>query len=193
MAMCSIINCGKQAKARGWCDAHWARWRRHGTPLGGRDHAAARAFFDDVVLPYQGQGCLIWPHGKSGSGAALLYQDDGMKIVARIVCEVEHGPAPSSDHEAAHECGNGHLGCVARRHLSWKTHAENMADMVVHQTSTRGVKNAMSKLSEESVLAIRSLKGKMLQKEIAELYGVSKVTVHRILRGERWGWLDVQN
>lgn len=68
-----------------------------------------------------------------------------------------------------------------------------MADMIVHQTSTRGVKNAMSKLTEESVLAIRSLKGKMTQKEIAELYGVSGVTVHRILHGERWGWLNVQS
>lgn len=32
---CSIDGCEKPVLARGWCSAHWTRWKRHGDPLGG--------------------------------------------------------------------------------------------------------------------------------------------------------------
>ena len=32
--ICSIADCGKPVAGRGWCTAHWTRWRRHGDPLG---------------------------------------------------------------------------------------------------------------------------------------------------------------
>lgn len=32
MRLCSIEGCGKPLKARGFCDAHWCRWRKHGSP-----------------------------------------------------------------------------------------------------------------------------------------------------------------
>lgn len=31
---CVIEGCGKQQRARGWCGAHYERWRAHGDPLG---------------------------------------------------------------------------------------------------------------------------------------------------------------
>jgi hypothetical protein len=34
--ICSIEGCGKPAYTRGWCAAHYFRFRRHGDPLGGR-------------------------------------------------------------------------------------------------------------------------------------------------------------
>ena|ERR1700694_1946906 len=33
--VCSIPTCSRPAKKRGWCSAHYERWRRHGDPLGG--------------------------------------------------------------------------------------------------------------------------------------------------------------
>jgi hypothetical protein len=30
---CSVDGCEKQARARGWCAAHWKRWRTYGDPL----------------------------------------------------------------------------------------------------------------------------------------------------------------
>lgn len=33
---CSIEGCEKPVDAKGWCSAHWARWKRHGDPLGGQ-------------------------------------------------------------------------------------------------------------------------------------------------------------
>ena len=32
---CSIEDCEAPHAARGWCNKHWLRWRRHGDPLGG--------------------------------------------------------------------------------------------------------------------------------------------------------------
>lgn len=34
-ALCTVENCGTPAAARGWCNAHYARWRRHGDPKAG--------------------------------------------------------------------------------------------------------------------------------------------------------------
>lgn len=34
--ICSIPDCGKPAKAHGWCVRHYRRWLRHGDPCGGR-------------------------------------------------------------------------------------------------------------------------------------------------------------
>ena len=35
---CSIEGCEKPAKGRGWCAAHWLRWRKYGDPLGKSDY-----------------------------------------------------------------------------------------------------------------------------------------------------------
>lgn len=32
-ATCSIPECGRPTLARGWCEAHYRRWRKHGDPL----------------------------------------------------------------------------------------------------------------------------------------------------------------
>lgn len=32
---CSIEGCDKRHEARGWCESHYQRWKKHGDPLGG--------------------------------------------------------------------------------------------------------------------------------------------------------------
>lgn len=34
MSECGIDNCERPALARGWCGAHYQRWKKHGDPLG---------------------------------------------------------------------------------------------------------------------------------------------------------------
>lgn len=75
------------------------------------------------------------------------------------------------------------------RHLSWKTHAENMADTLVHGTSTRGERHGYAKLTERDVREIVVLKGEMAQRVIGVRYGVSQSLVSLIHRGRAWGWL----
>jgi len=136
MIKCAIDGCDKPKRKRDWCVMHYARWMRHGDPLLTLiDRAAngeARKFIDETVLSYEGDECLPWPFGKNGSGYGSFWHDGEMQIVSRVVCEKANGPPPTHEHEAAHSCGKGHLACCTKGHLSWKTHAENMADLIIH-------------------------------------------------------------
>ena len=189
--LCSIENCGKPVRARGWCNAHWCRWRRHGDPCGGGTFIGEpERFLREVVLTYDGTDCLIWPYSKHGAGYAQIRDKEGKnRPVARLVCEERHGPPPTPDHEAAHSCGNGHEACVTKRHLDWKTHAGNMADTLLHGTHNRGERNGVSRLTEPEARAILALKGQMAPRAIADRFDVSQATVWAIHRRDRWAWI----
>lgn len=194
---CVVKDCNGNAHsdvngARGMCVMHYCRWKRHGDssirlrPANGE----AIAFYRDVVLNYDGDECLIWPFSTSGGGYGSVTLEDGRQgNVHLFLCEAINGPAPSSIHQAAHSCGKGKYGCVTKRHLSWKTIKENHADKIAHGTSNRGTRNGQSKLTDADVRAIRSLRGRVNQYEIAKEYGVSQTTISHIHTGKMWGWL----
>src|SRR5690349_16938907 len=106
----------------------------------------AQRFYRDVVLPYEGDDCLFWPYSKWGRGYGHVWADGRQQYVHVLVCREANGPAPTPKHEAAHSCGKGHLGCCARKHLSWKTRSENHADKITHGTMLRGDTHPRSKL-----------------------------------------------
>lgn len=185
--ICSILDCGKIVEARGWCVAHYNRWCRHGDPLGGGiPRGEAQRYFREVVLAYDGNDCLPWPYDRSTSGYGRLHHNGKQRNVSRLVCEEFGGPPPTDRHEAAHSCGNGHLGCVTKRHLSWKTSAENSFDRVRHGTSGAGEKNTGAKLTLAQVEEIRALVGHMKQQDIADRFGVSSSLICLIKNGKIW-------
>lgn len=188
---CSIPDCGKPAKVRGWCNAHYLRAKQHGDPLGGGTFKGAPLrFLQETVLPYDGNECLTWPFARDCDGYGHLWIGGKSHQVSRLACEEMNGPPPTPDHEAAHSCGKGHEGCVTKRHLDWKTHAENQADKIAHGTHSRGERHPMAKLTEPEVREILDLKGTMFQWEIAERFGVSQPLVSNIHRAKNWNWLE---
>lgn len=188
---CSVDGCDKRHSFHGYCGAHAMRLKQHGDPLGGGTAwGETDRFFREVVLTYVGDECLFWPYNKNTQGYGQMQRDGRPKSVHRIVCEAEHGPPPTPKHEAAHSCGNGHLACVTKHHLSWKTHADNAADTVIHGTSLRGTKNPFAKLTEAQVVEIRALRGTMSQRRIAEEFGVAQSQISCVLSGRTWGWLS---
>lgn len=194
MNVCSIPDCGKPHVARGLCTAHYTRWRKHGDPLRGGPLDASRGdvqrFFRDVVLAYEGHDCLFWPFSKYTDGCGKIQHGGRTQRVPRLVCEHVNGPPPTPKHQAAHSCGNGHLACVTRRHLSWKTGKENQADRLLHGTDAVGEKNAFAKLTDADVRQIRALRGALFQREIAEQFGVSQSCVSLIHHGKTWGPME---
>jgi hypothetical protein len=187
---CSIAGCVKIAcNMRGWCCGHYNRWISHGDPLGGgTSMGEARSFFEDVVLAYEGDNCLVWPFARDKKGYAIINYGR-RRLVSRLVCDRTKGPAPSAKHAAAHSCGKGREGCVTKGHLSWKTATENKADELIHGTRLRGEKIANAKLTSDQVRSIRSLKGKFTHQEIADRFGVSRTRITTIFSGRNWGWL----
>ena len=74
--------------------------------------------------------------------------------------------------------------------LEWVTRSENMkhAFRTGLRVAPKGEKHPYSKLTEESVGEIRKLleKGKLLQKEIGEKFGVTNHTINKINTDRNW-------
>ena len=193
-SICSVPGCDKQVRRRGWCNAHYHRWVRHGDPSGGSaprgsSYGSPARFFHEVVLAYTEADCLIWPYDRGTNGYGAMRIGRRKHLVSRKACEVRHGPPPTPKHEAAHSCGKGHLGCVNQMHLNWKMPKENHADKIAHGTNIRGERHTMAKLTEPDVIKIREMSGLMSQAEIARRFGVCQQSVSAIITGANWGWL----
>lgn len=70
--------------------------------------------------------------------------------------------------------------------LEYGSQKDNSKDKLRHGTDSRGEKNAASLLSEEEVREILQLKGRMSQREIGNLFGISRQAVSDIHRGITW-------
>jgi len=188
--LCSIPDCGKPAKQRGWCHAHYMRWRRHGdvhktakTPNGERREWIERH------VSHSGDECLIFPYERGPKGNASIVVDGKHTNVYRYMCELAHGYPPPGDYDAAHACGMRHIGCIHPQHLRWATPLENMADQWIHGTRMKGQAVPQSKLSPDEVREIRSLQGSLLQKDIAAKFGVSSSLIGYIHSRKAWAWM----
>lgn len=189
--ICSIPDCGKPRVKRGWCETHYSRWRIHGDPthLDRAANGELERYLREVVMTYDGDDCLIWPYARS-HGYAIITRNRRNIPVSRLVCEDEHGPPPSPDHQGAHSCGRGHIGCVTRRHLRWATRTENMADCVGHGTRAHSERHGQAKLTVDQVRQIRNLRGTMSQRDIGARFGVTQGLVGMIQRREIWMSVD---
>src|SRR5580693_7299182 len=130
----------------------------------------------DVALAWDSDECLPFPFPRNPTGYARMWHDGANIYAHQFVCTLTHGPRPSPRHDAAHSCGNGHEGCVNRRHLSWKTKSENQKEG--WQQGRRG------KLTAEQAAAIRL--DTRAPHVIAAEYGVNERNVRKIQSGKGW-------
>lgn len=191
--VCSIPECRGSLWSMGLCSKHYQKMRKYGDPLTvvkTTPDGHLREFYEETVLTYEGEDCLFWPFSKTTAGYAQMRQDGKRFIVSRVLCEEANGPPPTESHVAAHSCGKGHLGCVAKKHLRWATYSENERDKLLHGTDARGERCGSAKLTEEQVREIIALKGAEKQNAIAKRFGVRRQTIYKIHSGKRWAWLD---
>lgn len=185
--ICSVDGCngktGVPGTARELCAAHYNRWRRHGDPLAGgtsprdpiqwiRDHAN-----------YSGEDCLPWPFSVGRAGYGKIRENGKDTPASRRMCVEAHGEPPTPKHEAAHSCGNGHLGCMNPRHLGWKTKRENLDE---RQRVRKGVAHFNSKLNPVDVIGIRFAARSMNYAEVSAEFGISRAHVGKIVRRTIW-------
>lgn len=182
--VCRVEGCSGKPKARNLCVKHHHRFLRHGSPTAGRvDNGTLLNHLHNVVVPFKGDDCLIWPYTRDNTGYGKIRIAKKRHTVSRLVCELVHGPAPEASFHAAHICGKGHEGCVNPKHLCWKTRQDNELDKRKHGTSGHV-------LSEQDVREIRASAANLTHPKIAAMYGVSKSLVGQIVRRESWSWLD---
>lgn len=137
-------------------------------------------------IDYVGDDCLIWPFSRMPHGRGNMGYNGKMIHAHRLMCILAHGEPPTSKHQAAHNCGKGHLGCVNPRHLEWKTCSENHLDRRRHGTTATNRYGNRGALSAEQVRTIRARQGAATQAQLAKEYGVSPDTIGRIWRGQTY-------
>lgn len=182
---CMIEGCNRPHRARGFCQAHWLRWSRHGDPLaGGPSREGARlAFVEAAVRHEDAQACLLWPFSIGRGGYGSVHVNRVQMPAHRLVCQRAHGPAPTEKHEVAHTCGNG--GCVNPHHLRWATHRENEADKLRHGTRLFGERNHLCRLTATDVEQIRGMGRTVSRHEIARRFKITPSYVSGILTGRQ--------
>lgn len=188
--MCSVEGCAKPKVARGMCKYHWQNWSRHGeaVPANLKTRGHVPLILDEIIK-HEGDECLAWPYGAI-KGYGVVRIDGRNHLAHRVVCEKVNGPPPDPAYDAAHNCGNGHLGCVNPKHLRWATRKDNLSDMIRHGTIMRGEKQKNAKLTEKDVFEIRKLHNKKTQLQISKDFGVSLTLVNGVIHGNKWGWLQ---
>lgn len=121
-------------------------------------------------------GCWLWRGGRNTEGYAQIKNNGKMVKGHRLVYELLNGQTDLHILHARH-CLNRH--CVSPAHLRAGTDAENTADKVACNRQISGP----TKLTDAHVSQIRELRSRgMLCREIAQIFGISKVHVGQISR-----------
>lgn len=106
------------------------------------------------------------------------------RYVHRLVLEAIVGPCPP-EMEARHLNGKRHDNRASN--LAWGTHRQNSADQRSHGTVLSGARNPMAKLTWDQVREIRAMvQAGSPQVDAVRRFGVSPMTVSRIIRREAW-------
>lgn len=129
--------------------------------------------------------CLIWQGKGRINGYGVAGYGGEHWLAHRLSYVLAHGAIPG-ELQIRHSCDT--RLCIEPRHLSVGTAKDNAGDKVSRGRHLRGDTHPMKKLNAEQVKEIRSRHkaGGVMQKELAEEYGVSKQQVSKIIRGARW-------
>ena len=188
MKKCSVKNCGKTHSAKGFCEAHYYRFKRNGHPLAGKTGRGVciAGFYD--LLSSQTDDCIRWKFGYSSTGYGVVSFAGKATPVHRAVCAHVHGKPPKSGLDAAHSCGN--RWCVNHRHLRWATRSQNAYDRHI-QAAKEGKVAPNAKLSKSDVLKIKDMiQSKVPIKRIAREHHVNPKTIRCIRDGVTWTWVN---
>ena len=120
---CTIDGCNKKVTARGWCNSHYLRWNRHGSPEGGAQGRHSTPSDALSARTVREGDCLVWAGARDSSGYGHL-KAAGRRVAAhRLAWELSNGPIPPGLH-LDHICWN--KACCEVSHLRLATHAQNV-------------------------------------------------------------------
>lgn len=96
------------------------------------EHGSAQIWFLYHLLDNRIRHCVQWPFTRLKTGYGVI-NTKFTEQASRYACAILHGLPPANFLVGAHNCGNGHEGCVNPYHLRWATAQENANDRVLHE------------------------------------------------------------
>jgi hypothetical protein len=176
---CSVENCDRPAKARGWCNKHWYRWRAHGDPQWRPDQTG----FDTlrILTATPPQDCILWPGFKDPNGYGRVWFKGGYRLSHRVSYQINVDEIPAHI-DVCHSCDTP--SCVNPHHLFLGTAADNLRDCKQKGRNAHGVKSGRAKLAESDVRAIRI--DPRPTRVIAKQFGIASSGVSGIKRRKLW-------
>jgi hypothetical protein len=127
--------------------------------------------------------CWKWQAAKTQRGYGRFRFPWGHQLAHRFSYELANGPIPE-DMFVCHSCDNP--SCVNPDHLFLGTHADNMVDMKAKKRQARGAGHGRAKLTADDVENIRANSENLSGRQLAGIFGVSNVTIARILNRTIW-------
>jgi hypothetical protein len=152
---------------------------------------AAASFWDYVDKSGQ---CWTWQGNKYPTGYGRFGRNGSAH---RYAYKQAYGTIPRGMH-VCHRCDNP--PCVRPDHLFLGTNAENMHDRNAKGRQSKGRKASLAHQGKSARLTVaqvreirrRYVPGQLLQRELAQEYGVSKSLIRDICSRRAWAWLDDQ-
>lgn len=120
---CSIEGCSKASYVRGWCCAHYTRWKRYGDPLRLKPRPTVEDRFWAKVDKRGSDECWQWTAVRSWGGYGLFNDGRAHCHAHRFAYELLVGPIPEGK-QLDHLCRN--RTCVNPAHLEPVTQQENI-------------------------------------------------------------------
>ena len=125
--LCSIDDCPAPAHCRGWCEKHYARWKRHGDPFATKTTVTRHLTNEERFWFYvqKGEGCWTWTGtdvNSAGYGRIAL-NGGGKELVHRYSVRL-HGVDIPEGWNVDHLCRNP--SCVNPDHLEPATQSVNI-------------------------------------------------------------------
>ena len=133
---CSIEGCEKRTHARGWCDAHYQRFLKWGSPSGGGSPRDRRPWQERIATGYRvtASGCWEWSGSIDSDGYGVLRVSGRRMAAHRASFRIYTG---RSDFGALdHACRN--RACVNPAHLREASHALNAENLAARKNSRSG-------------------------------------------------------
>lgn len=146
-------------------------------------------------------GCWPWtgargPTTKRGAGGKIRRLEDAYGYLGvrrggrwkkegahRLAYLFEHFDLPAGAH-VAHRCDN--RICCNPSHLFLTDNDGNIADKMAKGRQVKGRACHQAKLTDAEAWIVRTLKGRMTQRELAEAFGVSQSVISAITNRKTW-------
>ena len=185
---CCLKDCDRKLYAKGFCEMHYQRLQKHGSPVdNSRSHAPPEVRFWRRVEKAGPDDCWLWMGSATKNNyGRFQIGGKGSPYVGthRYSFEMATGEKPEV---VMHKCDNPR--CVNPAHLRAGTHKENTADMIAKGRHKRkgpiGSSNFNTKLTPADVCAIRLRQGESAN-SVGRDFGVGHKTILAIWRGITW-------